>query len=162
MPDAFSRDSLYTNLNVQPPSPPIRDNSAPDLSCLRPPILESVKEPEKQGRGQIPLSARATYWYQVGRTHFTFYKNGLKKVWANHKERRRILSSLDPNGVSDSMLPMIAIWGHDRIAKEGLGAPLAITRRDFQLCVRTKRDLRRMVPFLLVLAVFGEWTPVMM
>jgi hypothetical protein len=161
-PGILAPPSTCPNLNVRPRDPSTISDADRDLSCLRPPALEFVEQPKVGENGKVAVSQRVKYWYRLGRTHLKFYKDGMVKVWANHKERRRIERRLGSEWAKSTRLPIAAIWGGDKtVADFGVPVPPVITRREFQICLQAKRDMRRLIPFGLVLALFGEWTPLL-
>lgn len=82
------------------------------------------------------------YYFSLGRAYLTFYKTALKAIYTNYRTSRTLRSRL-PSGVS----PAAA-------AQAGL-----LTRADYQLLSRSSADIRKLPLFGLVLAVCGEFTP---
>ena len=86
---------------------------------------------------------------------FTFYKTSLRQVWRNYQELRRIkdraryFDDLHWDTPPEKLMPTLKIAFDNG----------AITRREYQLYLRTRRDIRRLIPFSLILLVCGEWTP---
>ncbi|EXJ89935.1 hypothetical protein A1O3_03002 [Capronia epimyces CBS 606.96] len=153
-PELFTSKPTYLPLNLEAEGEPS------DLSCLRPPILEYVEQPKPGEGGKIPIGQRLKYWQRLATTHAKFYKDGVVRVWQNNKERRKILQRLGPTWGKPGKLHICAMLGREREPKDG--RPPKITRKEYQLCLRTRSDIHRLVPFAIVLAVFGEWTPLVM
>lgn len=119
-----------------------------DLSSTRPPALETPKAPEPRDHdGNIPLNIRLSYLYRLGKSYVSFYKAGLKNLWSNYKEYREIKRRLGP-------FPL-----NDVVKYSGKGGRPTISRREYQLCLRTRNDIRKLIPFGLILLVCGEFTP---
>jgi hypothetical protein len=121
---------------------------ARDLSSTRPAILETPETPQPHGHdGAIPISVRLSYLYRLGKSYLSFYKTGLKNVWFNYKEYRKIKERLGSFPLND----VVKYGGKD-------GRP-TISRREYQLYLRTRHDIRKLIPFGLILAICGEFTP---
>ncbi|KAJ5110776.1 hypothetical protein N7532_001311 [Penicillium argentinense] len=91
----------------------------------------------------------------IGRAYLSFYKTGLKNVFRNYKASLPFRAQLGlpaylptspPRGTTPSN-------GDKDSGAAGLG------RGQFQLVRRSARDVRRMIPFAMVLLVCGEFTP---
>lgn len=157
-PDLFSPEPRHRDLNLQPESP--RDGFPSDLACLRPPVLEFVEQPSPGEDGKVPITQRLKYWQRLASTHYKFYKAGIIKVWQNQKERRKILERLGPTWGRPDLLYVCAMLGREREPKDD--APPKLTRKEYQLCLRTRSDIHRLFPFAIVLAIFGEFSPLVM
>ncbi|EXJ94586.1 hypothetical protein A1O1_02982 [Capronia coronata CBS 617.96] len=154
-PELFSPKPRHKGLNLSPENP--RNGFPSDLSCLRPPVLEYVEDPTPGPDGSIPIAQRLKYWQRLAKTHYRFYKEGVIKVWHNQKERRKILQRLGPTWGKPQLLHVCAMLGREREPKDG--APPKLTRKEYHLCLRTRSDIHRLIPFSVVLVIFGEWTP---
>lgn len=115
-----------------------------DLSSTRPAHLDLPDRPNGEIGGSVTLKSRGTYLYQLGKAYLGFYKTGVKNIWANYKEYRDIRRRLNGTDIHRSV--------------KHAPSP-AITRREFQLYLRTKHDVTKLIPFGLVFAICGEFTP---
>lgn len=119
-----------------------------DLSSTRPAPLESPEAPQSHDHnGSVPISVRLSYLYRLGRSYLSFYKTGLKNVWFNYKEYRKIKERLGSFPLND-----VVKYG-------GKGGRPTISRREYQLCLRTRHDIGKLIPFGLILVICGEFTP---
>lgn len=129
--------------------------SSRDLVSTRPAKLESP-EPLKQEdfNGDIPVSDRLKWFYRLGRSYLAFYKTGFKNIWYNYKELKKIRGTLEGRTLED-----VVKYG---LLKEGDGngeqVPI-LSRRDYQVALRTRHDLGKLIPFSIVFAICGEFTP---
>lgn len=85
-----------------------------------------------------------SYAFALGKAYLAFYKTGVWNVWSNFKASQSIQRHVDDK-YSSSLKAAVA---------DG-----ALTRHDFQLLVRNWHDIRRVPLFALVVAVCGEFTP---
>ena len=119
-----------------------------DLSSTRPAPLQTPEAPKPEDHGGvIPIAVRLSYFYRLGKSYLTFYKSGLKNVWFNNKEYQKIKKRLGPFSLND----VAKYSGKD-------GRP-TISRREYQLCIRTRHDIRKLIPFGLIFLICGEFTP---
>jgi hypothetical protein len=119
-----------------------------DLSSTRPAPLETPEAPQPHSHdGAVPISVRLSYLYRLGKSYLSFYKTGLKNVWFNYKEYRKIKERLGSFPLND----VVKYGGKD-------GRP-TISRREYQMYLRTRHDIRKLIPFGLILAICGEFTP---
>ena len=118
-----------------------------DLSSTRPVKLETPEalNPAQFG-GVVPVSERGKYLYRLGRSYLSFYKSGLQNVWSNYKEYRSIKQRLGGRSITD-------------VAKYGFPDGQQISRRDYQMYLRAKHDIMKLVPFGLIFLICGEFTP---
>ena len=119
-----------------------------DLSTTRPAPLTTPEPPQRhEYDGPIPISVRLSYLYRLGKSYVSFYKTGLKNIWLNYKEYRNIQQRL-------GSLPL------NEVAKySGRDGYPTISRREYQLCLRTRHDVKKLIPFGLILLICGEFTP---
>ena len=118
-----------------------------DLSSTRPAKLEAPEAPSPaQFGGVVPVSERAKYLYRTGRSYLSFYKTGLKNIWSNYKEYQVIKQRLGGRSITDA-------------AKYGYSDGQPISRRDYQMYLRTKHDIWKLIPFGLIFLICGEFTP---
>jgi hypothetical protein len=119
-----------------------------DLSSTRPARLQTPKVPTPWDHGGVALlKARLSYLYRLGKSFLTFYRTGLKNVWFNYKEYRKIKARLGP-------FPL-----NDVVKYSGKGGRPTISRKEYQLYLRTRHDIRKLIPFGLILLICGEFTP---
>lgn len=150
-PDLYTKESEHMPINLKPL--PKLENSVPEqditLASTRPPAFTTVK--------RQPTDSTFSYLRALGKAYFTFYKTGLKNLWANRKEMKALQLRIDPFTVDAA-----ARYGGSMYTnKQGNAVTIPhISRRDFQLFYRTKADLRKMIPFGLLLLVCGEFTPI--
>ncbi|EHY58501.1 hypothetical protein ABEF92_007780 [Exophiala dermatitidis] len=155
-PEIFSPEPKYRDINLRPGT----SSTPSDLSDLRPPAFDNVEYPEPGADGNISILQRLQYYKKLGGAHYRFYKAGLVQVWQNNKERRKVLKRLGPTWGKPSMLHICAMLGREWEPKDG--SPPKLTRKEYQLCLHTSRDMHRLGPFAIVLIIFGEWTPLVM
>lgn len=139
---------------------PVKPTPNQDLASTRPADLETVPSAKENESGNIPISARASYFFRLGKSYVTFYKTGVKNIWNNRKEYKKIKARLGSH-----TLESVALYGgqavnpsRDSSRAEGKKIP-TITRREYQLSLRTKHDLGKLIPFGIVFAICGEFTP---
>ncbi|CAG8024427.1 unnamed protein product [Penicillium salamii] len=129
--------------------PPKTDLNAP-ISTL--PIELITPPPVAASAG---LADKLKRYVEFGRTYLTFYKTGLKNVYRNYRASLPLRSQLGlpayipispPRNVSDSEPSSKSKYSQ-------------LGRGQFQLVRRSARDVRRMIPFTLILIVCGEFTP---
>ncbi|MCJ1459068.1 hypothetical protein MMC28_009445 [Mycoblastus sanguinarius] len=84
------------------------------------------------------------YYYRVSRAYLSFYKTGLKAIWANYQIASRL-----PYSIFTSSSASI----HQGVYKDNL------SRADFQLIRRTWKDIAKLPPFVLIFMICGEFTP---
>ncbi|KAL8673556.1 MAG: hypothetical protein Q9168_002045 [Polycauliona sp. 1 TL-2023] len=110
----------------------------PPASTLPPPLSLPTSEPN------LPATGKLKFYYQTGRAYLTFYKTGVKNLWQNYKLLRKVRLQI-PSGQS---------------AEQALRAGL-LSRSDYHLIRRTKRDVSRIPIFGLILVICGEFTPLL-
>jgi hypothetical protein len=120
-----------------------------------PPVFITPKEADtKKG------NAIAKQLYYTAKSYLTFYKTGIKQFNTNRKIRKFLKRELSKSFAN------IKVPG---------SATIDMTRSEFQLCIRTKRDWRKMprtffqflflaiglmgIVFGIVALIFGEFTP---
>ncbi|OKL63456.1 hypothetical protein UA08_02073 [Talaromyces atroroseus] len=108
------------------------------------------------------LPKKLSRFVAFGRAYLAFYKTGLKNVYYNYKDSLPIRRALGlPAYIPTSPPPPEARGGNSPGAtsfKTAIDA-LKISRADFQLVRRAAHDVRRMIPFGLLLIICGEFTP---
>ncbi|CAZ83678.1 unnamed protein product [Tuber melanosporum] len=91
---------------------------------------------------KAPGDSTFPYLIKTGKAYLGFYKSGLKNVYKNFIATRPIQSRIDEKG---SITDLVGAGG--------------ITRREFQLVMRSRHDSRRIPIFGLVFIIFGEMSP---
>lgn len=123
--------------------------------------------------GKIPFSDRAKRLFRVGKAYLQFYKTGLKNIWRNYNEMKAIRTRLGTVDIDDlikygTSRDLSATTGREdqdqrlKQSESGEGSGNAmpgLTRREYQLVLRTRHDLFKLIPFSLIFAVCGEFTP---
>lgn len=84
------------------------------------------------------------YAFSLGKAYLTFYKTGVKAIWANYKAARPIQSHINDKYKSSITAAIKAGY---------------LDREKFQLLKRNSFDIKRVPIFALVFIVFGEFTP---
>jgi LETM1-like protein len=138
---SISQEALATSSYDLAPTVPYPQN---DLSSTRPAPLDLPDGPTREKNGSVPIQNRASYFYQLGKAYLKFYKTGFKNIWSNYQEYRDLRKRF---------------YGLDINACIKHGSDPKISRRDFQLYRRTEHDLKKLIPFGLVFAICGEFTP---
>lgn len=98
----------------------------------------------------------------VGRAYLTFYKTGLKNVVRNYRASAPLRKDLGlPYYIPVS--PPRTLLSVYNDGKDGAMEPsLGLGRGQFQLVRRSAQDMRRLIPFTLILVVCGEFTPLIL
>jgi hypothetical protein len=165
---SFSKNSSRNTSNRPPapkstlkprsPVPPTAKSLV--SSALNPPptTLPPPLDLPTRGSEAYPL-----YLLRIGRAYGTFYKNGLKAVWHNHKAasalKKRIVADLNarkPNLASP--LSASKRWSafRDEAVLRGV-----VKRAEFQLLERNARDIGKLPFFGVLVLLFGEWLPLL-
>jgi hypothetical protein len=119
-----------------------------DFSSTQPAPLNAPDAPRAADfGGAIPLNARTSYLWRLGKAYLAFYKTGLKNIYSNYKEYTEVRRRIGKTPI------------HEAVLYSGTPGYPTITRRDFQLYLRTVHDLKTLVPFGLIFAICGEFTP---
>ncbi|KAL4783933.1 hypothetical protein BJX76DRAFT_237299 [Aspergillus varians] len=109
-----------------------------------------------------PLSAKVTRWVAYGRAFLTFYKTGLKNVYHNYRASLQIRRSLGiPSYLPTSPPPKFFLKSSASGSKNNKHGETRASRSTFQLLHRASYDVRRMIPFTLILIICGELTPLL-
>ncbi|KAI4723901.1 hypothetical protein E4T49_08365 [Aureobasidium sp. EXF-10728] len=148
-PPSSNVDEKTKELPPKEPSQPDEDGINGPLSTLPPPL----NLPEKGDR------STPAHLFQIGRTYGKFYWNGVKATWANRKRAKalkaQIIAENRAAGLPNMPRPLLA---HLEFYYENTGKQ-KLTRTDFQLLMREQYDTRKLPPFALMVALFGEWLP---
>ena len=150
---------------VEPPSPQslitadtptlnpydFSDKINPPSTTLPAPLVVPERQPDQ---GTIK------YYASVGRAYWGFYKTGVKNVWRNAQERQRLVRRTRMNKKTPP--PAMPDTKRNSVLDEralGQYANYPFTRAEFQFFTRAWSDAKRIPLFVILLAVFGEWTP---
>lgn len=115
-----------------------------DLSSTRPALLVLPDGPAKDEGGSVTLKSQGSYFWQLGKAYAGLYKTGVKNIWSNYKEYRNLRRRFGGTNI------------HDLVK---YASTPSISRREYQLYLRTEHDLKKLLPFGLVFAICGEFTP---
>ncbi|KAI5265022.1 hypothetical protein E4T47_08649 [Aureobasidium subglaciale] len=148
-PPSENVDEKTKELPPKEPSQPDEDGINGPISTLPPPL----NLPEKGNR------STPGHLFQIGRAYGKFYWTGVKATWANHKRAKalktQIMATNRACGLPNMPRPLLA---HLEFYYENAGKG-KLTRTDFQLLMREQYDFRKLPPFALMVALFGEWLP---
>ncbi|KAJ5520605.1 hypothetical protein N7463_001058 [Penicillium fimorum] len=137
--------------------PPTTTVSIPSKTEINPPIstlpaLLTTPFPLNPSAGAADKLKR---YVEFGRAYLTFYKTGLKNVYHNYRASLPLRRKLG--------LPVYIPISPPRSTHNNRSASITqesrLGRAQFQLVRRSARDVRRMIPFTLILIVCGEFTP---
>lgn len=100
----------------------------------------------------------------LGRAYYTFYKSGLKNVYHNYKASIPLRRSLGlpayiPTSFPPATRAAVRSGGDKSPSFHSAIRSLGYTRSHVQLVHRAAYDVRRMIPFTLILIICGEMTP---
>jgi len=126
-----------------------QDTVNPPRSTLPPPL-------ELPTRGGETV---AIYYFRIGKAYGTFYKEGVKAVWRNHKLSKelktRVFNDLDAIGSGETRIKK---WRKVREAAVNEGM---VSRAEFQLLERNASDIGKLPFFGVLVLLFGEWLPLL-
>jgi len=144
---------IYPNISLGHSHALQSSSTVQDLASTTPAKLETPEALKKEDYdGSIPIGDRAKYLFRLGKSYLAFYKTGLKNIWNNYKQLRVIKQRIGSRQLED------AVKYGGQTAENGTPAPI-ISRNEYQLYLRTRHDLWKLVPFSLVFAICGEFTP---
>ncbi|KAL3485176.1 hypothetical protein BJX62DRAFT_217614 [Aspergillus germanicus] len=112
-----------------------------------------------------PAGDKVKRYFSIGRAYLSFYKTGLKNVYHNYRASLPIRRSLGITARLPTAPPAAAFYAkqqsHGKSGSKGEKQLLATktSRSTFQLLHRAAHDVRRMIPFSLILIICGELTP---
>ncbi|KAG9593701.1 hypothetical protein KCU86_g7840, partial [Aureobasidium melanogenum] len=150
-PPSENVDEKTKDLPPKEPSQPDEDGINGPLSTLPPPL----NLPEKGDR------STPAHLFQIGRAYGKFYWAGVKATWANRKRAKALKSQITSanraHGLPNMPRPLLA---HLEFYYENVTeGKEKLTRTNFQLLMREQYDSRKLPPFALMVALFGEWLP---
>lgn len=170
---AYSRQYSFTkNASKNKPTqqPPPRFNLTPKPSNEKEKALtttsSAVNPPPTTRPPPLDLPTRGKeaypiYLYRTGRAYGTFYKDGLKSVWHNHKAasalKKRIAAAL--NARKPDLAPPVSASKTWSSFRDAAVARRVVNRAEFQLLERNARDIGKLPFFALLVLLFGEWLP---
>ncbi|KAK2812191.1 hypothetical protein FQN50_001549 [Emmonsiellopsis sp. PD_5] len=136
-------------------SPVIFTSPVTPPSTTRPAPLDLPSKPIS------PADSKLKYYYALGKAYVSFYKSGLKHVYHNYRASLPLRRSLKlPPYLPTSPPPPAYSTKKPNTATLSLTHySNTLTRAQFQLIRRSAYDVRRMLPFSLILLVCGEMTP---
>lgn len=147
---------LYVEKSQFPPVNIARQFHPESMEQFQPPTKENVEPPVTESPS---FSDRARYYFHLGKSYGKFYWAGLKRVLNNHQESQDLMGQLTlykrnvpPNSGFDPVISHCVLYQQ----------PLNLSRRHFQLLHRAPKDFRKLLPFGLVFAVCGEFTPLIL
>ncbi|EME40259.1 hypothetical protein DOTSEDRAFT_74909 [Dothistroma septosporum NZE10] len=112
----------------------------PPRSTLPPPL----KFPSR-GDANIAL-----YYFRIGRAYGSFYWVGIKAVWFNYKASQALRERVKKDARAESTKSLAqATWLKH------------LSRSEFQLLERNNHDIGKLPFFGLLVALFGEWLPLL-
>jgi hypothetical protein len=162
---SFSKTAPRNNASRAPPPPkfsiqprvptPTRSSSK---SLLNPPPTTLPPPLDLPTRGE---ESYPVYLYRTGRAYGTFYKDGLKNVWHNHKDasalKKRIVADLNARK-PDLASPASAGKRWSKIRDEAVQRGV-VKRAEFQQLERNAGDIGKLPFFGVLVLLFGEWLP---
>jgi hypothetical protein len=116
----------------------------PSTSTLPAP-LDIPKREKDQG---LP-----SYLLKCGRAYLGFYKTGIKNVWSNYKDAKKIQHKLRSTQ-TPQLPPSPSSKGH-----QNLYTKFVLTRAEFQFLRRSQHDVRRVPIFGILFILAGEYLP---
>jgi len=117
-------------------TPTINTVNAPKTSLPAPLSL-----PEKDSK-----TSTVTYYFRTGKAYITFFKTGLRNVFANLSATRPLQSRVDAGDGSLAHLVQTR----------------SLTRAEFQHLLRARHDVKRLPVFALIFLIFGELSPLIL
>ncbi|KAJ5555495.1 hypothetical protein N7461_003965 [Penicillium sp. DV-2018c] len=155
---APSHQSRQPTPSPPQPSPPTTVPT-PSKNEINPPI--STLPADLATPPPVPSSAstadKLKRYVEFGRAYLTFYKTGLKNVYRNYRASLPLRKTLGLPAYIPISPPRSSTYN----AREApsIRKELGLGRAQFQLVRRSARDVRRMIPFTMILIVCGEFTP---
>ncbi|KAL9602986.1 MAG: hypothetical protein Q9219_001511 [cf. Caloplaca sp. 3 TL-2023] len=129
------RSTTVSSIGLNP-APVKSEDVNPPASTLPPLLTLPTRQPNLSGTQKL------TFFYRTGKAYLSFYKSGIKAIYQNYKLLRQLRPRI-PRGQ-----PL------EQALRDG-----SLTRAEYHLVRRTRRDVSRIPLFGLVLAICGEFTP---
>ncbi|GAQ44768.1 hypothetical protein AtubIFM57143_008526 [Aspergillus tubingensis] len=147
------------------PTTPSTSTSTTILTTLNPPPstrpASLALPPTPSPNTPLPPSDKLKRYITIGRAYLTFYKTGLKNVYHNYRAAIPLRRTLKLSPYIPSSIPP-----PPSSSTKDVSTPFYKTlqtndlhRSHFQLLRRSAHDIRRMIPFSLILIICGELTP---
>ncbi|PYH33131.1 uncharacterized protein BO87DRAFT_439385 [Aspergillus neoniger CBS 115656] len=149
------------------PTTPSTSTSTIILTTLNPPPstrpASLALPPTPSPNTSLPPSSKLKRYITIGRAYLTFYKTGLKNVYHNYRAAIPLRRTLNLSPYIPSTIPPPPPPATKNASSS---TPFYKTlqtndlhRSHFQLLRRSAHDIRRMIPFSLILIICGELTP---
>jgi hypothetical protein len=164
---SFSKTAARNNTTTNRAPPPPKFSIQPRIptptrtsskSLLNPPPTTLPPPLDLPSRGE---ESYPVYLYRTGRAYGTFYKDGLKNVWHNHKDasalKKRIVADLN-ECKPDLASPASASSRWSQLRDEAVQRGV-VRRAEFQQLQRNARDIGKLPFFGVLVLLFGEWLP---
>ncbi|KAJ9297040.1 hypothetical protein DTO271G3_4801 [Paecilomyces variotii] len=150
---------------VQKSDPTTTSTTTPSTSEVNAPLSTlpaKLDVPAPAASDATPIDQFKRY-IALGRAYYSFYKTGLKNVYHNYKASIPLRRSLGLPTYLPTSYPPATQTSSSRDDKTpsffSAARGLGFTRADIQLVRRAAYDVRRMIPFTLILLICGETTP---
>lgn len=163
-----SSSSSKTHSRPSSSAQPLTKATVPSTSSTASNSLDDINPPPSTHPADLlipdPVSADATTtdklkrYVALGRAYLSFYKTGLKNVYHNYRTSLPLRRELGAIPVYLPISPPKAGAKAEETFRTALHRT-QLTRSNFQLIRRAAFDVRRMVPFSLMLVICGEFTP---
>ncbi|KAI5300793.1 hypothetical protein KEM56_002183 [Ascosphaera pollenicola] len=98
----------------------------------------------------------------MGKAYVGFYKTGMKNIYHNYKAAQKVRKEIGLKtwAFASPPVPDTGIFkGASSSSSENAAGVARLSRADFQLLYRSAYDVRRVIPFSLMLLLCGELTP---
>ncbi|KAJ5510849.1 hypothetical protein N7453_002952 [Penicillium expansum] len=158
----FSTSAAIQQSRRPSPSPPTTTIvSVPSKSEINAPISThpaplTTPSPLSPSAG---VADKLKRYVEFGRAYVTFYKTGLKNVYHNYRASLPLRRKLGLPAYIPISPPRTSTHNNNNRSAPSITKESKLGRAQFQLVRRSARDVRRMIPFTLILIVCGEFTP---
>lgn len=166
-PYSFSKTSSRSKStgNRPPPSFSLKPRTVPKASlakaAVNPP--DTTLPPPLDLPTKCPQDSQFIHLFRIGRAYGTFYKDGLRNVWRNHKAasalKKRVVADLNarkPDLASPASASQRWSAFRDEAVQRGV-----VRRAEFQQLERNARDIGKLPLFGFLVLIFGEWLPLL-
>ncbi|GKZ23382.1 hypothetical protein AbraIFM66951_009280 [Aspergillus brasiliensis] len=155
---------------AQPTTPsttPTSSTSTTILTSINPPPstrpASLALPPPPNPNTPLPPSDKLKRYITIGRAYLSFYKTGLKNVYHNYRAAIPLRRTLNLSPYTPSTIPPPLPQSTKNAAATTPFSETILSkslhRSHFQLLRRSAHDIRRMIPFSLILIICGELTP---
>ncbi|XRM43286.1 hypothetical protein ABZX51_006475 [Aspergillus tubingensis] len=150
------------------PTIPSTSTSTTILTTLNPPPstrpASLALPPTPDPNTSLPPSSKLKRYITIGRAYLTFYKTGLKNVYHNYRAAIPLRRTLNLSPYIPSSIPPLSPPATKNATSSSTPFYKTLQTNDlhrshFQLLRRSAHDIRRMIPFSLILIICGELTP---